>query len=226
MIVMEDVGHAVFYQCFLNDTALRRGVHLSQGHIVFAIPMVDGRVIRCDVIGNIVVEVAGAVGVRVNEEAPDGFQLKEVVDGVAQQQSARLAHAIGLVAQRVGIGSKQAGDLPAGGIGQHRVVLGLNMELFRVLCDVPHGPAHIFQRGVVCRLVANAVPQHKAGIAQLVEPLRRGNTLTHLGAGVDGVAANDQHELAAGITAPGNNRSPLSGGWARRRSPRPCRAYR
>ena len=163
--------------------------------------MVDGRVIRCDVIGNIVVEIAGAVGVRVNEEAPDGFQLKEVVDGVAQQQSARLAHAISLVAQRVGLGGKQAGDLPAGGIGQHRVVLGLNMELFRMLGDVPHGPAHIFQRGVVCRLIANAVPQHKAGIAQLVEPLRRGNTLTHFGAGVDGVAADDQHELAARITA-------------------------
>ena len=81
MIVMEDVGHAVFHQCFLNDTALRRGVHLRQGRIVFAIPMVDGRVIRCDVIGNIVVEVAGTVGVRVNEEAPDGFQFKEVVDG-------------------------------------------------------------------------------------------------------------------------------------------------
>ena len=98
------------------------------------------------------------------------------------------------VAHLGGIRGKEARDLPARGIGQQGVVVGVYAKGIRMGPDVRHGPGQVLQRGVVRRLTADAVAQHKGRVALLVDPLGGGDALAHLGAGVQGVAAHDQHE--------------------------------
>ena len=190
------VGHAAFRQRLFQRGTLLGVEEQLQGIVVLAVPEIRRRVIRIHAAGDGVVVVPGPTDGGVHDQLIERPRLVEIVDGVGQQQGAGLGHIVLLVAQL--LAAEQAQQVPAGGVAQQRVVLGLDVEHLGVLGDELHGPADVVQRGVVAGVLEDAVAHRKDGVALFVKLIGRGDALLQFGGAGADVAGEHQRILGIG----------------------------
>ena len=186
----------VLFQCTAQRRALGRVAQQREHIIVLAVPVIHRRVIVGDTVRDVQFIVPALQYKGVDSSMIDRLILKEIVDGIAQQQSTGLGYPIVLVAQFVA--GEHTGQMAAGGIAQQGVVFRLHIELVCMSGDEPDSVAKVSHRGVVLCLEEHAVAQHEGCVAHLVQPPCRGIALGHIGSIVEHIAGHDHHKLAAG----------------------------
>ena len=135
--------------------------------------------------------------VHIQQGRVDGLCHRKIVDGVGQQQGPRLGHAV-LLPAFLGA-AEDACDLPARGVAQQGVTVGVHAKRGCMGRDELHRPAQIVQRGVVARLLADAVAQHEHRIPLLVELPRGGDAAPQLAAVHQRIAREDDGVLGPGL---------------------------
>ena len=187
---MADIGHAVLLHRFLKLRNLCVPVHQRKGQVIFATPEKGRWVIRRYIVRHIHIVIPLCKHTGIQQDPIARFQFPECIYRIAQQQSAGLWQAVVPVSHC--IRPEQTGDLSAGRVSDHRILLRLHIKLLCMCGDILHCPRHIFHGCVAACPYPDTVAQHKRSIAHLVHLPRRRYALTDLGAGDQGISTQHQ----------------------------------